>query len=579
MTARTQEPVDYLERISRVITLAGFALASLCSVLALVLALSWRHQPFAGFVVEPTLMVSGINGPGWQGREAGINHPQQVIRLDGRPVTSSRDYNRILASRQIGDRISIFTRKPDGSEYLYPAIPLTALTASDTVRIFWLPYFVGLAYLCIGGWIYRLRGGTRPGRALSFFCIVTALVCMLMFDLYTTHVFAAIWTGALATIGGALISLAWRFPEEWLPVQRRSALLAVPYLVSIGLGLWGIAALGNRSEPWAYVAVWGFCYRYTGLGILIFFGMMLYRAVAGANAVVRRQARMVTVGSIVAFTPISAWLLSPLAGVPMTFNPVFLLLPMLLFPFSVALAILRLRLWEVDTFASRAFVYGAVTSILAGVFSALHSFTQKTFFLVTGEESDVATIATTLILVAAFTPLKSRVQAFVDREFRFESEEIARLRAFGEQVEAYVQLSDVTQLARRLLMEAAHSLQAESGAVSLWMDGRLQTLHTFGRWNRDARLSVPLEYGGQRYGLLQLGPHQTERAYSRKQSEALQQAANQVAYALHFGWSQFSLDRRAEEANAAGPLKTSDRGPAGGNGNPFRARAGSEYHN
>ena len=189
----------------------------------------------------------------------------------------------------------------------------------------------------------------------------------------------------------------------------------------------------------------------------------------------------------------------------------------------------------------------------------------------TGEESDVATIATTLILVAAFTPLKSRVQAFVDREFRFESEETARLRAFGEQVEAYVQLSDVTQLTRRLLMEATHSLQAESGAVSLWMDGRLQTLHTFGRWNRDARLSVPLEYGGQRYGLLQLGPHQTERAYSRKQSEALQQAAYQVAYALLFCWSQFSMDRRAEEENAAGPLKTSERGPAGGSGNPFRA--------
>ncbi len=124
---------------------------------------------------------------------------------------------------------------------------------------------------------------------------------------------------------------------------------------------------------------------------------------------------------MVAFTPISAWLLSPLAGVPMTFNPVFLLLRAALSAFGRSTAILRLRLW-VDTFASNnAFVYGAVTSILAGVFSALHSFTQKTFFLMTGEESDVATIATTLILVAAFTPLKSRVQAFVDREFRFES--------------------------------------------------------------------------------------------------------------------------------------------------------------
>ena len=71
MTARTQESVDYLERISRAITLAGFALASVCSILALVLALSWRHQPFAGFVVEPTLMVSESTAPGGKaGRRA-----------------------------------------------------------------------------------------------------------------------------------------------------------------------------------------------------------------------------------------------------------------------------------------------------------------------------------------------------------------------------------------------------------------------------------------------------------------------------------------------------------------------------
>jgi len=338
-----------------------------------------------------------------------------------------------------------------------------------------------------------------------------------------------------------------------MPVRRRGAVLGIPYVISVSLALWGIAGLANRSNPWGYVPAWGLTYRYTALAILIFFAFMIYRAIAGANAIVRRQARVVTVGSIVAYTPITVWLLAPLAGIPLSFNPILFLLPLLLFPLSVALAILRLRLWDVDSFASRAFVYGAVTSILAGVFSALHTFIQKTFFLVTGEQSDAATIVTTLILVAAFTPLKSRVQAFVDRELRFDSEETAKLRTFGAQVEAYVELSDATQLTKRLLAEAVNALQTESGAVSLWIDGRLQTMHTVGRWNRDALLSVGLEYGGQRYGLLQLGPQRLGLPYTRKQSEMLQQVANQVAYALHFAWSQFSRDQHLADATTAVP--------------------------
>ncbi len=557
MALRNRAPVDYLERFSRVVVLAGFAAAILSAVFALVMALSWRHQPFPGFLVEPTLVVSSNNGPGWSGRSAGLNFPQRVVRVDGKPVATSREFNLVLAAHQPGDKVSVFTRRADGSETLYPNIELSVFSGADLVRIFWLPYLVGLAYLGIGGWIYRLRGDTRPGRALTFFCVVTALVCILLFDIYSTHALHLLWTAALAMVGGALISLSWRFPEEWMPVRHRAWVLAVPYVIASELALWGIATFMSYSKPWAYIVAWGAIYRYTALGILVFFGIMLYRAAKGASTTVRRQARMVTVGSIVAFTPITVWLLAPLVGITPAFNSVLFLLPLLLFPLSVALAILRLRLWEVDTFASRAFVYGAVTSILAGVFSALHTMTQKTFIFMTGEQSDVATIVTTLILVAAFTPLKSRVQAFVDREFRFESDETSKLSAFGTQIETTVQMNDVMRLTRRLLEEATIALRAESGAVSLWVDGRLYTVHTYGRWNQDAQLSVTLAYDGQRFGLLQLGPHVLERPYGRQQSETLQRVADQVSYALHYAWPQYSSEPHAAVETAPAALSHS----------------------
>lgn len=314
------ETLDALEWLSRWITLAAYVAAVMVFVAAPILALTWSNLPFAGFTVEPTLVVNDASGDAWTGTRAGIRYPMHVVRVNGQPVTTVEEYEAALAKLAIGDSIPILTQFSDGNLELFPSVELTAFPRADLTRLFWIPYLVGLAYLIIGIWIYSLRGRTRPGRALAFFCVATAVACGLLFDLSTTHAAHAFWTLAVSQLGGALISLALRFPREWQPVSRHLWVLAVPYALSILLGVWGVSAVRLSSDPWAYIDAWGASYRFAALGAVIFLATMLYQARSGSTTDVRRQARIVLFFSALAFIPIVIWFVSPMLGLSGTFN-------------------------------------------------------------------------------------------------------------------------------------------------------------------------------------------------------------------------------------------------------------------
>jgi hypothetical protein len=522
---------DELEKLSRWSTLATFALAVLIYIIVPILAMWWRNIPFPGFFIEQTLVVNENQGDNWSGRQAGITPGQYIIRIGGNIVNTPADFNRLLATYNIGDQVSIFSETPDRMEHLYPSITLTQFSFKDLTILFWLPYLVGLSYLGIGIWIYRLRGRTRPGRALAFFCVCTSIVCAIIFDLSTTHLGTVIWVTALCLTGGALISLAMRFPEEWKPAQTHGWVLAVPYIFSAALIIWNLVVIYDSSRPWDYYTTWGVNYRFVGLSIIIFLGMMVYRS-RSTMSVIRRQARIVLMGSTLAFGLLTIWFFAPIFHANFMFNIALILPPLLLFPLSVGIAIIRYRLWEIDSIVNRTIVYGLLTAILAGVFTALVGLSQKLFVFFTGDKSDAAIIITTLIVASLFDPIKSRLHGWVDRQFKELPDQTRELRAFGEQVQMYIQMNDAHKITYRLLDEAARCLQAENGAINLGSEDKFQTIHTYGHWKGDVRVSIPLETEGERFGFLLLGPRRSGHVYTRQESELLQQVAIQVSSAI-----------------------------------------------
>ena len=84
---------------------------------------------------------------------------------------------------------------------------------------------------------------------------------------------------------------------------------------------------------------------------------------------------------------------------------------------AVGIAILRYRLYDIDIIINRTLVYGSLTATLAALYFGAIVVFQRLFVLLTGEQSTLAVVASTLLIAALFNPLRRRVQGFVDHRF------------------------------------------------------------------------------------------------------------------------------------------------------------------
>ncbi len=96
-------------------------------------------------------------------------------------------------------------------------------------------------------------------------------------------------------------------------------------------------------------------------------------------------------------------------------------------PISVAVAVLRYRLYAIDHIISRTVSWAVITALLVGAFVATVFGLQAVLVGVT-QASTIAVAASTLVAFGLFQPVRRRVQRVVDRRFdraRFDAERTA----------------------------------------------------------------------------------------------------------------------------------------------------------
>jgi hypothetical protein len=92
-------------------------------------------------------------------------------------------------------------------------------------------------------------------------------------------------------------------------------------------------------------------------------------------------------------------------------------LSFLLVPFSISVAVLRSHLFDIDVLINRTLVYGSLTAMLIELYLSGILVLQRLFIALTGEESALAVVASTLVIAALFNPLRRHTQSFIDRRF------------------------------------------------------------------------------------------------------------------------------------------------------------------
>jgi hypothetical protein len=273
----------------------------------------------------------------------------------------------------------------------------------------------------------------------------------------------------LSVLTGLLLAQiyhVWRFSGQGPQRQRHWTTLGLTIFLGLTMMFLVITDVDRSLASLAKVLFYG---ALVGADV-----MQLSRYWRVTSPVGRQQTKWVTYGFAV-FVTLAAVLLVPAIFLPSlgtrgsfyeTIHTLVLIVASLVLPVTITLAILRYRLWDIDSLINQTLVYGSLTGMLGALYAGLLISLESLAGLMNKQVGQpVVLVVSTLAIAALIQPLRSRVQHGIDRRFyrsKYDAEKT--LAAFGAALQSEVDLEQVRGLVLSVIEDTVQPIHA-----SLWL--------------------------------------------------------------------------------------------------------------
>ena len=230
------------------------------------------------------------------------------------------------------------------------------------------------------------------------------------------------WTAQLV----ALTFLLLLFPDggrlsspRWRPVAWCAGLGLGGFVVGYALNAGPLEDFPQIVNPYGIdspvVSVVGVAGGFVVVGSMVASAVSVIVRARHAGRVERQQIKWLAYGgAVVVGTSLVA---GAIAIWSVTVTILIINLALLGLPLFTGIAIVRYRLYDIDVIINRTLVYGSLTATLIALYFGGTVVLQRVLVLLTGQQSTLAVVASTLLIAALFTPLRRRIQSFIDRRF------------------------------------------------------------------------------------------------------------------------------------------------------------------
>jgi len=451
-------------------------------LIAVSLAVGWQvssdmrariGQAAPGFV----LFENGVVGPPFlTPRQAGygpegVRISDRITAVDGVPIRDARDVWAAARLAGPGATLRYALVHPDGR-------PGEARVETDLFRgadydELLLPLLLGgLLLLLVGSVPVLVRPALASGRILFVFCWATVTnYCFLAFDYFAVYRFMPWGYVVEAVATGAVFHLALSFPKRRWPLTRhpRGALAVIYGLAAAQSAVYAGAVYTSPRVMFALdkVALPGFL-----VGLILLIGNILHSALRAPDALERQRARVVLAGSGLALCVGAGLVATGFMWLDLGIPTVAYVMLGWTLPLSLAYAMLKHNLFEIDAVVRRGLSTGVLVVTLAlaylGTFAALREIAGGGAAWVSAGVS----VALLALLVPAVAPLRRRVERAVETVF-FPGHQRAR-EIIHDTSRALVRRRDPGDLAQLLRRGIAESIRAQF--VHVLVGGANETL-------------------------------------------------------------------------------------------------------
>ena len=280
--------------------------------------------------------------------------------------------------------------------------------------------FGALLFLLLGWFTFWRRPEVPSARALLIFstAIGAAFISGILPDgisvqfnapaFYLTGFFSYVIFGVL--LAPSLLAFTLLFPQPKQAIQRHPILMLIPVLLGLGV-LFAVVVLGIPTLGWLGT-----------LGMFIASIIsLIHSGLTQRDAVSRAQMRWVLLGFVLG---LGLFMMNFLLAFNLISNPLLVNFALVasntgvfVIGICLSIAVLRYRLFDIDIIIRKTLQYSLLTLLLALVYFGSVVLLQSMFESLTGRQSPVVIVISTLAIAALFTPLRQWVQDFIDRRF------------------------------------------------------------------------------------------------------------------------------------------------------------------
>jgi two-component system NtrC family sensor kinase len=403
-----------------VVVLAGLAFAAL-GIYNIALKATFAPMDDGVFwTASPQGLVASRVAPGGPAARIGVRAGDVLLAVDGEEVLSPDQLEATLAARRPGERLEYALLRQDERRALSLAVQPAR---QGNVSAFYYLSLAGFFSLVVGT-VVMLR---RPAERTSLHFYAVCVLFFLMYSISYTGKLSSgdwvlFWADHLATLFLPVVYLHFclAFPERRLHARRLWIVpaLYMPALVVTGASVAGQALLARGEDP---ATLWGIVETidrlkplYFGVLFALAFAVLLRSHRRARSVVARRQVKWLVWGTAAGVFPFLAFYALPFAlgrepGLAMQLVGYG---PLALIPLSLAYAVVKHRLMDVELMFRRGLGYVLAVAVIVGLALLTVGVTD-----VLWEEPHATLVAllSALVVVLLFTPVKERIMEALER--------------------------------------------------------------------------------------------------------------------------------------------------------------------